>query len=220
VTDQLWNYVPVYAAVLLGGAVVTLEITAGALVVAIIVGLVMATLQGLRIHALKFLVIAYVELFRSVPALTQLFIIYFGLAQVGIRLTPIPAAIIGLGLGGGAVLTEVFRAGFQSLHHGQREAAIAVGFTPLMALRYIILPQAWRVILPPLGNYSISLLKETSVASAIAAPEIMFFARQLVTKTFDTPLIYSMTALLYLAFSLPMGRLVARLEKHERSWAR
>jgi ABC-type amino acid transport system permease subunit len=87
-----------------------------------------------------------------------------------------------------------------------------------MTVRYIILPQAWRIVLPPLGNYSISLLKETSVASAIAAPEIMFFARQLVTKTFETPLIYSMTALFYLAMSIPLGRLVARLERKERSW--
>jgi His/Glu/Gln/Arg/opine family amino acid ABC transporter permease subunit len=178
----------------------------------------MAVVSSSRIRSLRFFVIMYVEVFRSVPALTQLFIIYFGLAQIGIRLQSLPAAIVGLGLAGGAILTEVFRAGFQALHHGQREAALAVGMTPIMAVRYIILPQAWRIVLPPLGNYSISLLKETSVASAIAAPEIMFFARQLVTKTFETPLIYSMTALFYLAMSIPLGRLVARLERKERSW--
>jgi len=90
--------------------------------------------------------------------------------------------------------------------------------TPIMAIRYIILPQAWRIVLPPLGNYSVALLKETSVASAIAAPEIMFYARQLVTRSFETPLIYSLTALLYLAMCLPIGRLVARLERRSRAW--
>jgi polar amino acid transport system permease protein len=211
--------VAMFAAALLGGAVVSIQIMLGALALAMTIGLVMALVASTRLALLRFVAASYVEVFRNVPALTQLFIIYFGLAQVGIRLQPIPAAVIGLGLGGGALLTEVFRAGIEALHHGQREAALAVGMTPLMAIRYVILPQAWRIVLPPLGNYSMSLLKETSVASAIAAPEIMFYARQLVTKTFETPLIYSMTALLYLAMCLPMGRLVARLERGRRSWA-
>jgi His/Glu/Gln/Arg/opine family amino acid ABC transporter permease subunit len=210
--------IAMFAAALLGGAIVSIQIMLGALGIAIVVGLFMALLATTRIAPLRLLVSLYVEVFRNVPALTQLFIIYFGLAQVGLRLQPIPAAIIGLGLGGGALLTEVFRAGIQALHHGQREAAVAVGMTPIMAIRYIILPQAWRIVLPPLGNYSISLLKETSVASAIAAPEIMFYARQLVTRSFETPLVYSLTALLYLAMCLPIGRLVARLERRSRAW--
>jgi len=210
--------IAMFAAALFGGAVVSIQIMLGAFSVAVVVGLFMALVASTRISPLRFLVACYVEVFRNVPALTQLFIIYFGLAQVGLRIQPIPAAIIGLGLGGGAQLTEVFRAGIEALHHGQREAALAVGMTPLMAIRHIILPQAWRIVLPPLGNYSMSLLKETSVASAIAAPEIMFYARQLVTRTFETPLIYSMTALLYLAMCLPIGRAVARLERGARSW--
>jgi polar amino acid transport system permease protein len=208
-----------FAAALLGGAIVSVQIMLCALVLAMAVGLAMAVVSSSRIAPLRILVACYVEVFRNVPALTQLFIIYFGLAQVGIRLQPIPAAIIGMGLGGGAQLTEVFRAGIQALHHGQREAALAVGMTPLMAIRHVILPQAWRIVLPPLGNFCMSLLKETSVASSIAAPEIMFYARQLVTRTFETPIIYSMTALLYLSMCLPMSRLVARLERNRRSWA-
>jgi polar amino acid transport system permease protein len=207
-----------FAAALLGGAVVTIQITLGAFVLAIILGLLLAVIDSMRLVPLRVLVATYVEVFRNVPALTLLFIIYFGLAQVGIRLQPIPAAIIGLGLGGGAVLTEVFRAAFRALHHGQREAALAVGMTPMMAIRLIILPQAWQVVLPPLGNYAVALLKETSVASAIAAPEIMFYARQLVTRTFETPLVYVMTSLLYLAMTVPIARVVWRLEQRRR-WA-
>ena len=207
-----------FAGTLLGGAIVSLQIMVGALAIAIVVGFIMALLASTRVAVLRIVVAAYVEVFRNVPALTQLFIIYFGLAQIGMRLQPIPAAIIGLGIAGSAILTEVFRAGIQALHHGQREAAMAVGMTPLMAIRYVIIPQAWRIVLPPLGNYSMSLLKETSVASAIAAPEIMFYARQLVTRSFETPLIYAMTAVLYLALCLPIGRFVARLERASKRW--
>jgi polar amino acid transport system permease protein len=94
---------------------------------------------------------------------------------------------------------------------------LAVGMTPLVAMRYIILPQAVRIILPPVANYAIHLIKETSVASAIAAPEIMFYARQLVSNTFETTLIYILTALLYFALSFPLARLSGRLERGLRT---
>ena len=123
-------------------------------------------------------------MFRAVPVLTQLFIIYFGLTEIGIRLDPLPSAIVGFGINGGAYLTEVFRAGIESIHQGQMEAAQMLGMTRLAALRIVILPQAMRVVLPPLGNFAIGLLKDTALASAVAAPELMFRARTLVDKTF------------------------------------
>lgn len=134
------------------------------------------------------------------------------------NIDPIPAAIIGLGLNGGAVLSEVFRAGLNAIHHGQREAALAVGMTPWMSLREIILPQTWRITLPPLGNYAIALLKDTAVVSAIAAPEIMFWARNLVTSTFQTTFVYILAALLYFCLSFPLARLVERFERRQRAW--
>ena len=131
---------------------------------------------------------------------------------------PMPAAILGLSLIGGAILTEVFRSGFEALHHGQREAALAVGMTPGMAMRHIILPQAIRITLPPVGNYAIGLLKDTAIVSAIAAPEIMFYARNLVTSTFETTLVYSMVAILYFCLSFPLARVVSRLEARRKCW--
>ena len=128
------------------------------------------------------------------------------------------AAVLGLSLIGGALLTEVFRSGLNSLHFGQREAALAIGMTPMMALKYIIFPQATRITLPPLGSYAIGLLKDTSIVSAIAAPEIMFYARNLVTSTFQTTLIYILAALLYFILSFPLARVVDRLEKKQRAW--
>ena len=207
-----------YSQLLLRGALMTVEITAGSLVVAIVLGLIMAVIRTSRIPIVRVLTNIYVEIFRDIPALSILFILYFGLAYGGLKMEPVPAAILGLGLIGGAILTEVFRSGFEALHHGQREAALAVGMTPAMAMRYIILPQAIRITLPPVGNYAIGLLKDTAIVSAIAAPEIMFYARNLVTSTFETTLVYSLVAILYFCLSFPLARIVNRLEARRKSW--
>lgn len=203
---------------LLLGAVTTVEITLTSLVAAIVIGLGLALLKMTRFRPLHWLIDVYVEVFRNTPVLVQLFLIYFGLAYVGVKVSALPAAIIGLSLNGGAILTEVFRAGLAAIHHGQREAALAVGMTPWASLRYIILPQTWRITLPPLGNYAIALLKDTAVVSAIAAPEIMFYARNLVTSTFETTLIYILAAALYFCLSFPLARLVDRFERQQRAW--
>jgi His/Glu/Gln/Arg/opine family amino acid ABC transporter permease subunit len=178
----------------------------------------MAVIKTSRLRLLRLLVNIYIEIFRDVPALTLLFILYFGLAYGGIKLDPVSAAIIGLGAIGGAILTEVFRSGFEALHFGQREAALAVGMTPSMTMRYIIFPQAIRIVLPPVGNYAIGLLKDTAIVSAIAAPEIMFWARNLVTSTFETTLVYVLAAALYFCMSFPLAQVVNKLEQKRRSW--
>ncbi len=207
-----------FSLILLKGAVVTLQITAGSLVVAIVLGLIMAMIKTSRIRIARFLVDVYIEIFRDIPVLTLLFILYFGLAYMGFKMEPLPAAIMGLGAVGGAVLTEVFRSGFEALHYGQREAALAVGMTPMMAMRFIIFPQAIRIVLPPVGNYAIGLLKDTAIVSAIAAPEIMFWARNLVTSTFEPTLVYVLAAILYFCLSFPLAQVVNKLEQRRRSW--
>jgi His/Glu/Gln/Arg/opine family amino acid ABC transporter permease subunit len=203
---------------LLLGAVTTVWITLASLAVAVVLGLGLALIRLLGFRVVNAVIATYVEIFRNTPVLAQLFIIYFSLPTFGINIDPIPAAIIGLGLNGGAVLSEVFRSGLNAIHHGQREAALAVGMTPWMVLRDIILPQTWRITLPPLGNYSIALLKDTAVVSAIAAPEIMFWARNLVTSTFQTTFVYILAALLYFCLSFPLARLVERFERKQRAW--
>jgi polar amino acid transport system permease protein len=203
---------------LLLGAVTTVVITLASLIIAMALGLTLALIQRARITWLNWIIAAYIEVFRNTPVLAQLFIIYFGVPYLGYKIPSFLAAIIGLGLNGGAVLAEVFRSGIAAIHTGQRESAAAVGMTPWMAMRYIILPQTWRITLPPIGNYAIALFKDTSVVSAIAAPEIMFYARNLVTSTFETAFIYLLVALLYFALAFPMARLVDRLERQQRAW--
>ena len=203
---------------LLLGAGTTVAITLASLLVAIILGLSLALIRLLGIRPVNWLISTYVEIIRNTPVLAQIFIIYFSLPYLGLRIDPFPAAVIGLGLNGGAVLCEVFRAGLNAIHHGQREAALAVGMTPWMSIRYIMLPQTWRITLPPLGNYAIALLKDTAIVSAIAAPEIMFWARNLVTSTFQTTFVYILAALLYFCLSFPLARLVERFERRQRAW--
>jgi polar amino acid transport system permease protein len=211
---ELGGYITEFLVPLLIAAKVTVQVSLGAFMFAIATGLILATLRYLLPIALIRLPIAvFVEIFRNVPSLTHLFIIYFGLAYVGIRFGSISSAIIALGLIGGATLTDVFRAGFEAVHTGQREAALAVGMTPRLAFREIILPQTWRVTLPPIGNYAVQLVKDTSLVAAIAAPEVMFTARNLVVTTFETSIIYAFAAGVYLLLCLPLSRLAKTLEQ-------
>jgi His/Glu/Gln/Arg/opine family amino acid ABC transporter permease subunit len=206
----VWSLLPV----LLLGAVTTAEISAGAFVLAVLIGLSLAVAQRMGWRPVRIAIAIYVDVFRAVPVLTQLFIIYFGLTEIGVRLDPLPSAIVGFGIYGGAYLTEVFRAGLDSIHRGQMEAAQMLGMTRLAALRIVILPQAMRVVLPPLGNFAIGLLKDTALASAVAAPELMFRARTLVDRTFLATQIFVTTAAIYLAMSLPLSWLTRRAEAH------
>lgn len=201
-------------ATLARGALTAAQVALGAGLLAASLGLLLAlAVVFVRNRLLQLAIAAYVEWMRNVPALAHLFVLYFGLASVGVRLSPLTAAVVGLGLVGAAVLCDVFAAGLRCLHAGQREAALAVGLTPAQALRSVLLPQMLRVTLPSLGNYASQLVKDTSIASAIAAPEVMFYARNLVTSTFETPLIYLTAMLLYAAMVLPISWAFARLER-------
>jgi len=209
---------PYFLSVLLGGAAMTVEVTIGALAFALVAGLVVALARMSRWRVIRVFAGIYVELIRGTPALAQLFIIYFGLPDLGISPKPVTAAIIGLGINGAAYLAEIYRAGIEAIHKGQVEAALSLGMTPRRAMQYIILPQALRLMLPPITNFSILLLKDTALVSVIAAPEIMFFARNLVTETFQSMHVYLLAGMLYLCMTIPLSRLVARLERTRRAW--
>jgi polar amino acid transport system permease protein len=200
--------------VLAAGALTALQVSAGAFIIALLVGLTLALVRTfVRNRAAQGVIAAWTEWMRNVPALAHLFVLYFGLASVGVRMSPVLAACLGLGLVGAAVLCDIFTAGLRSLHAGQREAALAVGLTPLQLLRFVLLPQMLRLTIPSLGNYASQLVKDTSIASAIAVPEIMFYARNLVTSTFETALIYLGVMLLYAAIVVPVTWAFAGAER-------
>ena len=179
------------------------------------IGLVVALVQMSRFRILQLLARLYIGFFRGVPVLVILYWIYFALPEMGYEFLVISsytAAILGLGIHGGAFLAEIFRSGIESLHKGQLEAALSVGMTPAKAMTYIILPQAVRVVLPPIANYAVGLLKETALCSIIAAPELMLRAKDLASSSFLPMQAFVMSAVFYYIMSFPMMRAVEYLE--------
>jgi len=147
-----------------------------------------------------------VALLRSVPTLSLLFFLYYGLPAFDIRLEPIPAALIAFGLHGAAYVAEIVRAALSSVAVGQREAALSIGMTKFQSMRHILYPQATRIALPPYFNFLIQLLKDTSIASVIAVPELMFRVTTLANQIGFTDYLYLYAAAIYLVLSLGLSR--------------
>jgi cystine transport system permease protein len=178
-----------------------LGITVGLGVVSFAVGCVLGLLTALaRLSGprpLRVLAVSYVSIFRGTPLLVQILIIYFGLPQVGVRLEPIPSAILALSLHAGAYLSENLRSGFLAVDKGQWEAAFSIGMTYARVLRRIILPQAIRVAIPPLGSRFISLMKDTSLASVVTVVELTRVAEQVGSATFRYMEMFIIVAFIY-----------------------
>lgn len=210
---SFWRELPNFLPILLVGFQTTILVGLFSFLVAMPVGLGLALARLSSSRMVSGPAVAYVEFIRGTPALTQLFIVYFGLAYFGLTLPGFVAAVVGLGLNGAAYVAEIFRAGLKSVPDGQRQAALSLGLTPLQALRYVRVPQAFRLMLPPFCSYAIQLLKDTSLASVVAAPEIMFRARALVSETYMSMQIYVLVGILYLCVSIPLAFLAARLQR-------
>jgi cystine transport system permease protein len=155
----------------------------------------------------------YVWLIRGSPLLVQLFVIFYGLPNVGIVLDPLTAAIIGFSLNVGAYNSEVVRGVIESIPKGQWEAAYSMGMTRGEALRRAILPQAARVALPPLSNSFISLVKDTSLAAVLTVPEVFQAAQRIASVTYEPLILYTEAALVYLVFSSVLSAAQAKLEQ-------
>ena len=197
---------------LLDAAGGTLRMTAFAFLLAAVLGLALALLR-LTGGLAGSLALFYIEVVRGLPALTLLFLIYFGLVPAGIVLNSFLAAVVALGLNGAAYLAEIYRAGIQAINSGQREAAQMLGLRRAQVMRDVILPQAVPIVLPPMGNYLVSLLKDTSIASLISAPELMLRSRDL-AGTYYLPMEYYLLAgAMYLVMAWPMMHGVRRLER-------
>ena len=168
------------------------------------IGLALAFIVALvRLFGPKWAVAAvrfYVWLFRGSPLLVQLFVIFYGLPNVGIVLDPLTAAIIGFSLNVGAYNSEVIRGVIESIPKGQWEAAYSMGMTREQALRRAILPQAARVALPPLSNSFIALVKDTSLAAVLTVPEVFQAAQRIASVTYEPLILYTEAALVYLLF--------------------
>jgi polar amino acid transport system permease protein len=207
------RHLPQWMPEMLLAAVGTLRMTALAFILANAAGLFLALARVSNLRPLSAVALTYIEVVRGIPALTLLFVIYFALPAIGVKFDSFTAAVVGLGLNGAAYLAEVFRAGILAIHRGQVEAALSIGLTPLNVMRLVILPQAFRVALPPIANYAIALLKDTSVASIIAAPELMLRARDLASSSYLPMHLFLLAALMYFVMSYPISLAVRGLER-------
>lgn len=193
----------------------TLQLMVASFGLACALGMVIALLRISPIAPLRGFARLYIGFFRGVPVLVILYWIYFALPEMGYEVLVISsytAAVLGLGIHGGAFLAEIFRSGIESLHRGQMEAAFSLGMTPAKSMRWIILPQALRVVLPPIANYAVGLLKETALCSIIAAPELMLRAKDLASSSFLPMHAFVMAAVFYYIMSFPLMRAAEYLE--------
>jgi polar amino acid transport system permease protein len=204
---------------LLRGAALTMALTAASMALALVIGLVAALGKLSPIAPLRWAAYWYVEIIRGTPLLVQLFLIYFGLPQYGIQLNAFVAGVLGLSINYGAYLAEVYRAGIQSIAAGQREAGESLGMGRAQIMRWIILPQAVKVVIPPIGNYFISMIKDSALASTITVAELMRAANLEVAQTFRSFDIYLLVAFMYFLLSFPISRVLQRLEARQAARA-
>jgi polar amino acid transport system permease protein len=198
--------------ILLKGAVVTVQVTAGSFLLSSVVGLVFALMMVSKVRAIALFAIGVVNVIRGLPIIVQLFYIYFVLPDFGIQLTAFQAGVIGLGIAYSAYQAENFRAGIQAIQQGQIEAAESLGMRGAMVMRRVVLPQAFRIALPPYGNTLVMMLKDSSLVSTITVAEMTRAGQLIASSTFENMTVYTLVALLYLALSLPLGYGLRRLE--------
>jgi His/Glu/Gln/Arg/opine family amino acid ABC transporter permease subunit len=198
---------------LLEGLQVTVLLTLGVMCLSLVFALIVAMGRMSRFAVLRWPILAYVEVIRNTPLLLQLYYVYFVLPYLGIKFGPFPAAVLALTLNYSAYMSEVYRSGIQAIGKGQHDAAQALGMTYLQKFRRIILPQAIRIVIPGLGNYFISLFKDTALCSTVSVAEVMFAAKTITAVNYQYFTIYTAVFALYFIVGFPAARLVGRLEK-------
>jgi len=198
---------------LLKGAVITIELTLISMTIGLIAGTFTALARLSRLGPINWLARQYVTFVRGTPLLVQLFLIYYGMPQLGITLDAFTSAVIGLSFNNAAYLAEIIRAGIQAVNKGQMEAALSLGMSYPLAIRRIILPQAFKIIIPPLGNNFIILLKDTSLVATITVVELLRAGQRIISVTYKPIEIFLSVAAIYLALTTIFSRLLGTLEE-------
>ncbi|MCV3738654.1 amino acid ABC transporter permease [Rhizobium sp. TRM96647] len=183
------------------GAAMTLLITVGSLVFGLLAGLLIALLNQVKFAPVRLIAVFYLWLFRGTPVLFQIIFIYNVLPTFGVRLTAIASGIIALSLNEGAYMAEIIRSGLQAIKSGQRTAGMALGMTKMQVMRFVVMPQAARIMLPPIGNQTIGMLKTSALVSVIAVEELLLVANQTASATFRYFEALSAAGIYYLALT-------------------
>src|SRR6516162_243654 len=202
--------------ILMNGVALTIIVTLGSLLLSTLLGLVWALMRVSGIGLLAWLSAAIINVIRGIPIIVLLFYLYFVMPDLGITLTALQAAIIGLGIAYSAYQAENFRAGIEAIDRGQIEAAQAIGMGWWLTMRRVVLPQAVRIVLPPYGNTMIMMLKDSSQASTITVAELALQGKLIASSTFKNTSVFTLVALMYLTMSIPLILLVRHFEKRAR----
>lgn len=193
------------------GLYMTLGITFISILCTIPIGILTGLCRLSKIRPVNFTASVYVEVVRGIPLFVQLFYIYYAIGNM-VTIPPMATGVIALSFCYGAYMGEVIRSGIEAIDRGQSEAALSLGFSPLQTMRHIVLPQAIRTILPPVGNECIALLKDSSMVSVIAIIDMMRLARQFSSTTYRAFEAYTTVALIYLIMTLLLSKLVSLME--------
>ena len=208
--DLMINSLPL----LIVGAGITIQITAISVGLGLIIGMFVGIARICNVKVLRALATVYIDFLRGTPLLVQIFLIYFALPMVvGQRVDPFIAAITACGINSGAYIAEIFRAGIQAIDEGQMEAGRSLGMSWVQTMRYIIVPQAFKNVIPPLGNEFIALLKDSSRVSVIGFEELTRRGQLIIARTYGSLEIWITVALIYLVMTLTISRLVSYMEK-------
>jgi His/Glu/Gln/Arg/opine family amino acid ABC transporter permease subunit len=200
--------------ILLRALLITFKISIFAEILSLILGLAIAIIRVQKSRTLRWIAIGFIDVFRAVPLLVLLIWLYYGVTILtGFNLTALQAGVLGLGLLYGANLAEVFRAGLEAVPAGQREAALTLGLSRRQATQSVVLPQAVRIVIPPLGNYWIGILKDSTLVSILGIQEIMRTAQNTVLEDFRPFEIYTTVAVIYIILVLIFSRIIAVLER-------
>lgn len=206
--------------ILLQAAIITIFLAVVSMVVGLAIGLLVALARISKNILIRRLAVAYISVIRGTPLLVQIYVVYYGLPQVGISLDPIPSGILALSINAGAYLSESFRAAIESVDKGQMEASYSIGMTYYQALMRIILPQCIRTALPTVGNTYIGLLKDTSLVSVITVTELLQSASLIIARTFQPLTLYLEVGFIYwvlsTGFSVIQDRIELRATRHIR----
>jgi polar amino acid transport system permease protein len=210
------NLIITYFPDLLDGLLVSIKLTLTGLGIGIGIGLPIAISRIYGGKWVRRFAIGYIELFRGTPLLVQLFVIYFGLPDIGVTFSRTTAAILALGLNSGAYQAEYFRGAIQAIGSGQMVAARSIGMNRLKAILHIIMPQALRIVIPPWSNEPISLIKASAVVFIIAVPDLMTEAKLIITRIYDPIGIYLIVALFYLVIVMLLSTIINTIERSLR----
>lgn len=198
---------------LLQGAMVTVGVSVVSYLCALCLGLAVGLARISRLWPVRMVAAAYVQFVRGTPLLLQLFFIYYVLPYAGVVFTPFQAGVLGLSLNYSAYMAEVFRSGIAAVPKGQTEAGVSLALSNLQLMRYVVIPQALKIVVPPIGNFFVAIFKDSALVSVITMKDLMFTGQILASSTFKHFEIFTIVAIIYFLLSYPAAKMVEAIER-------